>query len=94
MKIKLERLKTSAGRKWLSTKLDRPVRIIGEGWYWKKNRAGYTDQKESAGIYLMGDAWNASAHCGEEKRIVYEFLKEGTPTQEPMGKAHLLLKAV
>lgn len=93
MRIELERLKSEIGRKWLSNKnrLDRPVRIIGAGWYWRKNRAGYTDCKIAAGIYLMSDAWNASSHCGPEKGIVYEFLDEGVPTQESRGPARLML---
>ena len=92
MRITLERLRTKAGTKWLEQRLTRTVRIIGNGWYWRKNRAGYTDCKQAAGVYEMGDAWNASSHCGKEKGIVYEFCSEGEiPTQQPKGKAKLLL---
>ncbi len=82
MKIRLERLKSKAGIKWLQSRLDRPVRIIGGGWYWRKNRRGYTDCPLTAGIYEMGEAWNASSHCGKEKGIIYEFLGSGSPTRE------------
>lgn len=93
MKIALERLRTAAGKKWLSknNRLNRCVRIIGDGWYWRKNRAGYTDCKCEAGVYLMGDAWNASSHCGSEKGIEYEFIADQEATQEPRGKAVLAL---
>jgi len=92
MRITLERLKTKAGEKWLSKRLSRLVRIIGDGWYWRENRAGYTDCKSSAGVYELGDAWNASSHCGKEKHIVYEFCDAGEkPTHESRGKARLAL---
>ena len=96
MRLSLERLKTKVGLTWLNSRLDRPVRIIGDGWYWRKNRAGYTDCKCLAGVYTMGDAWNASSHCGPEKRIRYEFLKDLTAktTQESRGKAKLLLQTI
>ena len=96
MIIKLERIKTIAGRRWASERKQRLVRIIGEGWFWKRNRRGYTDRKENAGIYTFEDALNASAHCGPEKRIVYEFLQlgEGEVTQESSGPARLLLNLV
>lgn len=95
MKITLERLKEKAGFSWMnnSKRLQRPVRIIGAGWYWRKDRAGYTDCKCSAGIYEFGDAWNASSHCGPEKRIVYEFLSDikAKTTQESRGSLKFLL---
>ncbi len=95
MKVKLERIKTKAGREWAARRLDRLVYIIGEGWFWRKERSGYTDQRDKAGIYTLADALNASAHCGPEKHIVYEFLPIGewSPTQEPRGPAILLLGA-
>ncbi|MFT6904977.1 MAG: hypothetical protein ACJAS1_001631 [Oleiphilaceae bacterium] len=94
MLIPLERLKTNTGQKWLKNKLDRKVRIIGGGWYWRPKRAGYTDSVEHAGVYTMGDAWNASAHCGEEKGIMYEFCDNALQvTQEPSGKDVLLLRS-
>ena len=93
MRITLERIKSAAGKRWASARRDRLVRIIGGGWYWRKNRAGYTDAKEAAGIYTLEDALNASGHCGEEKHIVYEFLPAGAgkPTQQSSGSARLLL---
>lgn len=94
MRIKLERIKgTKAGKRWAALRAQRLVRILGEGWYWRHSRCGYTDVKTSAGIYTLDDALNASGHCGEEKRIVYEFLPlgEGEVTQESGGPARLLL---
>lgn len=78
MRLKLERLKSKAGLTWLnsSDRLGRPVRIISSGMYWRKNRAGYTECKCNAGVYSMADAWNAARHCGPEKRVHFEFLKD------------------
>lgn len=94
MLVPLDRLKTNAGRRWAAARANRLVRIISGGWYWRKSRAGYTDLKESAGIYTFADAMDASFHCGPEKMVVYEFLPpgDGAPTQEPRGPATLLLK--
>ena len=94
MRIKLERIKgTKAGKRWAALRAHRLVRILGEGWYWRRSRCGHTDVKASAGIYTLEDALNASCHCGEEKRIVYEFLPlgKGEVTQESSGPARLLL---
>lgn len=84
MKITLERINTSAGWKWAESRFNRLVRIVGDGWYWRPNRCGYTDCICQAGIYTLADALNASSHCGTEKHIVYEFLPdgEGKPTQQ------------
>ena len=96
MRISLERIKTKAGKKWSQTRALRLVRIVGEGLYWRSHRSGYTKIEDRAGIYTFEDALNASAHCSEESRIVYDFLKvgDGVVTQEPSGKAWLLLSAV
>lgn len=94
MRITLERIKgTNAGKRWSALRAQRLVLILGEGWYWKRSRCGYTDMKASAGISTLEDALNASGHCGEEKHIVYEFLPlgEGEVTQESGGPARLLL---
>lgn len=52
MRITLERLKQKTGLTWLNNpkRLERPVRIISEGLYWRKDRAGYTGCKEAAGV--------------------------------------------
>jgi len=96
--IDLERLKTKAGKKWLKKTrlLNHCVYLIGEGWFWREQRAGYTDVKSSAGIYTFADALDASFHCGAEKRIQYMFVDNDSlqPTQEPKGKAKLMLKLI
>lgn len=53
---------------------DREVRIwSGEhGLYWRPDRAGYTAHHAEAGVYLFQDAYQATAHCGREKRIQFE----------------------
>lgn len=94
MRITLERINTKVGRQWANSKADRLVRIIGAGWYWRKNRAGYTDDGLQAGVYTLRDALDASSHCGPEKHIVYDFLPagQGEITQPERGKAQLLLQ--
>ena len=37
--------------------------------WWRENRCGYTTHKMEAGIYRFADAYDATAHCGPEKRI-------------------------
>lgn len=44
--------------------------------WWRPERCGYTVHRDVAGVYLFEDAWNATHHCGPEKRI--EFV-EATP---------------
>ncbi len=93
--VKLQRLKTAVGRKWLSTRLDRKVHIFSGEWgmYWCPNSSGYTPSKSEAGVYTLGDAWNTSSHCGPEKGIRYEFC-DLPLTQPPCEKAKLLLRAI
>lgn len=95
MRIQLERIKTNAGKRWASSRTERLVRIISTGYFWKRNRRGYTGERDQAGVYTFADALNASAHCGPEKHVIYEFLPhgEGAPTQEPSGPARLLLRS-
>lgn len=95
MRIKLERLKTKSGEKWISSKLDKKVYIYSAEWgcYWRPDRNGYTYNKSDAGVYTFSDAWNASSHCGPEKRIQYEYAGDLPTTQEERGKAKLMLRA-
>lgn len=39
--------------------------------WWRPERAGYTRHIEAAGVYSFEDAWNATRHCGPEKRIAF-----------------------
>ncbi len=39
--------------------------------YWRTGNCGYTEDVDQACIYSFNDALNASAGCGEEKRIQY-----------------------
>ena len=66
--------------KWLR----RSVRIWSaehRAW-WRPERAGYTTLLETAGVYSFADAYDATKHCGPEKRIVYvnaALAKAGSP---------------
>lgn len=93
--VTLERIDHNRKR-WLSRLGSRLVRIYSGQWgaYWRPDRSGYTGFAES-GVYTFADAFDASGHCGPEKRIIYEFLPKDTlinPTQESRGKAVLLLR--
>jgi len=44
------------------------------GMYWRPNAAGYTPNKTEAGVYTISDAYEATSHCGWEKRIAYEVV--------------------
>lgn len=50
------------------------VRIWSGEWraWWRPNGAGYTDQREMAGVYEAEDALNRVFGCGPEKKIVLE----------------------
>lgn len=69
--------------------LGRKVRIWSaehQAW-WRANRCGYTVHPEAAGTYSFAEAWEATRHCGPEKRIIYEALPlshipEGTDLAE------------
>ena len=53
------------------------VRIWSRQWgaYWRSNRAGYTMQRDEAGVYTLSDAFDATSHCGPEKQIYYDFIR-------------------
>ena len=56
---------------------EKAVRIWSNQWgvYWRSGRAGYTHQRDEAGIYTLADAFNATSHCGQEKGIYYDFIR-------------------
>jgi hypothetical protein len=43
--------------------------------WWRPNCQGYTAYATDAGIYTFSDAWDATSHCGPEKKIVYEAVR-------------------
>jgi hypothetical protein len=48
---------------------DAQVNIFSKQWnlWWRCDGKGYTDSRESAGVYSAKDAWSRIAHCGLEK---------------------------
>ena len=76
MRIPLERLKTIAGNKFMSTRIERKVYIYSDQWgaYWRPNKQGYCYDKESAGVYTLSEAFNTTCHCGKEKHIIFKFI--------------------
>lgn len=48
--------------------------------WWRPDRCGYTTIRDRAGVYSFDDAWDATHHCGPEKRIVFEVV--AAPPQE------------
>lgn len=52
---------------------DKKVVIYSGQWgaYWRSNSAGYTFNKENAGIYTAKEAWSNVSHCGPEKLIEF-----------------------
>ena len=93
--IGLSRIKRSKFLKdFIEKHGDRHVRIWSAQWscYWRHNRSGYTKYTHDAGVYTLRDAFDGSGHCGAEKGIYYEFADGEKLTQEPKGKAKLLLR--
>lgn len=75
MIIAMERLKSSAGQKWLESRGHRLVHISSDNGYWGNNGSGYTCYKESSGVYRLDAAFKRTSHCGPEKRVRFHFVK-------------------
>lgn len=90
--VKLERLKTKTGLKWLSKNSQCTVMIWSNEWgmWWRPNRTGYTRDIDIAGVYTLSDAFDASGHCGAEKGIRYKLCNRKV-TQESRGPARIAL---
>jgi hypothetical protein len=40
--------------------------------WWRGGAAGYTTDRNEAGVYDFNSAFARSSHCGPEKQIIYE----------------------
>lgn len=61
--------------KWRTEKGSLKVHIFSGQWaaWWRPGGAGYTTDIKQAGVYSMAEAIERTAHCGAEKRIIYQF---------------------
>lgn len=46
------------------------------GAYWRRGNAGYTQDTGEAALYRLAVAFDITCHCGPEKRIYYQLLKD------------------
>lgn len=55
---------------------DRQTRIWSDEHkaYWRQNKCGYTEDKNTAGIYPFFQAWGMIHHAGQDKQIVFELV--------------------
>ncbi len=44
--------------------------------FWREDYCGYTLTREHAGIYTLYDAWWHTKHCGPEKQIMFEPVRD------------------
>ena len=44
--------------------------------YWRPNGSGYTNRIGAVGIFTGEDAWKKTKHCGDEKHIEYEEVRD------------------
>jgi hypothetical protein len=44
--------------------------------YWGENGGGYTNRIADVGIYDIEDAWRRVSHCGIEKKIEFQIVKQ------------------
>jgi len=57
--------------------------------WWRANGNGYTNRREYAGRYTIGDAFARTRHCGPEKAIAFERLTSDTERASPgAAEAH------
>lgn len=92
--VTLERIARSPrAKEWLFAKPC--VHIIGDGWYWRPEGAGYTDQRDRAWIVSGQVAWDLTHHCGPEKRIRFEIIPPSVElvTGDPKTCPHENFKA-
>ena len=72
MKITLNGIKRThngISTKWLARKVY--IWSREHGAYWRPEAAGYTDDKDQAGIWDFQKAYLTTQHCGREKHIEY-----------------------
>jgi hypothetical protein len=77
MRRQLAPLQRRGGERGRAKLAGKRVRIWSDehrAW-WRRDCCGYTVHAEAAGIYAFEDAWQATNHCGPEKRIVFEVVQ-------------------
>jgi len=79
--IKLQTLKNKPSS-FLENHKNDMVWIRSDNGLWMEGKSGYTERYDYAGIYTLGDAYEATSHCGPEKRVQYE----------PVGKEYILMQ--